>query len=232
MRLTKTRAGLVSIVGNSVSTMPAYNALKTQVAAATPASTASSAYNPTNSPAACPDISSSWEAHQNLPPKPDATTCQCMFNTLSCVPKPGLDVEQFGQIFGYICGQPGNLCSGISGNTSTGVYGAFSMCNAQEKLGFVLDKYYKSQKSSSSACDFTGRAIVTKAAGAAASCSGALSSASAANSIAATATKPASTSKGAAPGVRPTFAWAGLGDMAVGLYVAIAMGVGAGMVML
>jgi len=215
--------------------MADYNALKSQVAAATPSSTNSAQYTPTNSPAACPPIGANWKAAEALPPTPDETACSCMYSTLSCVPAANLDVKSYGAIFNYICGTSASLCSGISANTSTGVYGAFSMCNAQQKLGFVLDQYYKSQKSASGACDFDGQAVVTKAAGAASTCSAALSSASAANSVAATATQGTApgqtTSKGAAAGLRPAFTWAA-GNMAVGAYLLVAMGFGAGMVLL
>jgi 1,3-beta-glucanosyltransferase GAS1 len=213
--------------------MKNYNALKTQVLAARPSSTAMSAYTPTNQPAACPDLTSAWQANSKaLPPTPDTTTCDCMFSTLSCVPKASLATTKYGDIFGFICAQPGNPCSGISGNTSTGVYGAFSMCNDTQKLGYVLNEYYKLQKFANSACDFTGQATVVRPGAAAQSCAGALSSASAQNSIAATATSaPSASSKNEAGGVAMGRVFS-LGEFAVGAYLMIAMGVGAGMVML
>lgn len=216
--------------------MKNYNALKTVIAKVDPSSTASSAYSPTNSPAACPVLSSNWQASgNNLPPTPDSSLCECMFNSLSCQPKSGLSPEKYGDIFGYICGAVPSACQGINGNTSTGVYGAFSGCNDEQKLGFVLDAYYKSQKSAASACDFKGEAVINKAAAASGSCTAALSSASAANSVAATATQAsgsstATSSNVAAPmSVKALFS---VGDMAIGLYVLVAMGVGATMVVL
>lgn len=228
--------GLVSINGDKAVTMKNYNALKTVIAKVDPSSTASSAYSPTNSPAACPVLSSNWQASgNNLPPTPDSSLCECMFNSLSCQPKSGLSPEKYGDIFGYICGAVPSACQGINGNTSTGVYGAFSGCNDEQKLGFVLDAYYKSQKSAASACDFKGEAVINKAAAASGSCTAALSSASAANSVAATATQAsgsstATSSNVAAPmSVKALFS---VGDMAIGLYVLVAMGVGATMVVL
>jgi hypothetical protein len=216
--------------------MKNYNALQTVIASVSPSATASSAYSPTNSPAACPDLSQNWQASgNNLPPTPDAGLCTCMFNSLSCQPKSGLSPDKFGNIFGYICGADPSACQGINGNTSTGVYGAYTGCNDQQKLGYVLDTYYKHQNNAATACDFNGQAVINKAAAASGTCSAALSSASAANSVAATATKASSTGSTsstniAAPvSVKALFS---IGDMAVGLYVLVAMGVGATMVVL
>lgn len=226
--------GLVSVVNEQASTMKNYNALKTRVASATPSSTASSAYTPTNTPAACPQLSNTWQASDSLPPLPDSGLCDCMFNSLQCVPKTGLDSKKFGDIFGFICGAVPAACAGINTNTTTGVYGTYSMCTDVQKLGHVLDAYYKSQQKSASACDFNGQAVVNKSPAAASSCSAALSSASAANSVAATATNaPSSTGKStnlATPmSVKALFS---IGDVAIGLYVLVAMGVGATMVVL
>lgn len=221
--------------GNSASTMKNYNALKTRIASVSPSSTASSAYTPTNTPAACPSLSGSWAASNNLPPKPDTSVCSCMYNTLSCVPKSGLAPDKFGAIFNFICGSVPSACAGINGNTTTGVFGAYSMCDAQSKLGYVLDQYYKNQKSAADACGFNGQAVLTKPAAAASSCSAALSSASAANSVAATATGASASSTSTSTNLAVPVSVKALftvGDMAIGLYVLVAMGVGATMVVL
>lgn len=214
--------------------MKNYNALKTKLASVSPSSTASSAYTPSNSPAACPALTENWVASNNLPPTPDSTLCDCMFSSLSCVPKSGLDEEDYGAIFDYICDADKSACVGISGNVTSGVFGAYSMCGSKEKLGYVLDAYYKNQNRASTACDFKGQAVVTKAASPQGTCSKALSSASAVNSQAATATAPsggsAKSSNIAAPiPMKNAFT---IGELAVGLYVIVAMGVGAGMVLL
>lgn len=226
--------GLVSISGNSASTMKNYNALKTKIASVNPSSTASSAYTPTNSPAACPVLGNSWVASNNLPPTPDSNLCACMYTSLQCVPKSGLDVQKYGGIFGFICGSVPAACAGINGNVTTGVFGAYSFCTDQQKLGYVLDQYYKNQKSAASACDFNGQAVVSKPAAAASSCSASLASASSANSVAATATA-ASTSSASSSNVAvpvPIKTLFAVGDLAVGLYALVAMGVGAAMVIL
>jgi hypothetical protein len=219
--------------------MKNYNALKTVIASVSPSSTASSAYSPTNTAAACPALSQNWQSSgNNLPPTPDSGLCDCMYKSLSCQPKANLDPDNYGDIFNYICGVPGTTaCNGISGNTSTGVYGAYIGCSDQQKLGYVLDQYYKGQKSAADACNFNGQAAINKAPSTGGSCSAAISSANAANSAAATATKPAASSTGtagsknmAAPvSIKALFS---IGDVAVGLYVLVAMGVGATMVAL
>ena len=215
--------------------MKDYAALKTVMASVDPSSTASSAYTPSNTAAACPSLSTNWEANgDNLPPTPDSGLCDCMYSSLSCQPKSGLSPDSFGDIFGYICGADASACSGINGNTSTGVYGAFSGCTDTQKLGYVLDTYYKDQKMATSACDFDGQAVINSSPSSSGSCSAALSSASAANSVAATATQAASgtassTNIAAPVSIKALFS---VGDLAVGLYVLVAMGVGATMVVL
>lgn len=227
--------GLVEVSGSSASTLENYDALKTRVAAATPSSTSMAAYTPTNSPQACPDISKNWAVKgEVLPPTPDENLCGCMYKTLTCVPADDLEAEDFGDIFGFICGSDNKACAGINRNATTGVYGAYSMCGAKEQLGYVLDAYYKNQNSAKDACDFDGKAQVTKASSTDASCQSSLASASVANSIAATATgggaAAASSSNFAVPmPMKQAFT---VGEMAVGLYVVVAMTVGAGMVML
>ncbi|KAB5576086.1 putative beta (1-3) glucanosyltransferase gel3p [Coniochaeta sp. 2T2.1] len=228
--------GVVSVNGGKASTMKNYNALKTVIASVAPSSTASSAYTPTNTPAACPALNQNWQASgNNLPPTPDSALCECMYNSLSCQPNAGLSPSKYGDIFNFICDAVPSACGGINGNTSTGVYGAFLGCNDQQKLGYVLNEYYKSQKNAASACDFKGQAQINSKPNTNGNCGAALSSASAANSVAATATKASSTAtasdKNAASPVSIKALFS-IGDVAVGLYVLVAMGVGATMVVL
>ncbi|OAA56536.1 glycoside hydrolase family 72 [Niveomyces insectorum RCEF 264] len=230
--------GLVSASGSKASTLADYDTLKTVIAKVNPSSTAMSAYSPTNSPAACPAVGSNWVASDTLPPTPDNATCACMFSSLSCVPKSGLNTSDYGDLFGSICGADASACNGISANTSTGVYGAFVMCDATEQLAYALDTYYKNQKSASTACDWNGQAQVVTPAKAASSCSSLLASASASNSFAATATA-ASTASGAKGTGTKNFAapvamrnMLTLGDLSVGLYALVAMATGAGMMLL
>jgi len=184
-----------------------------------------SSYNTSNKPQACPDVSDVWEASSKLPPTPDQETCDCMFATLSCVPSPSLDVEEYGDIFKFVCGTPGSPCSGIRADADVAVYGAYSMCSAEHKLGYVLDRYYKNQKSQSTACDFDGKATIKDGAKVKSSCTEKLASASAINDVAATASgKADDTSAGLT--VPMTF-----GGFAIWAYLVAVAGVGAGMIL-
>jgi hypothetical protein len=88
-----------------------------------------------------------------------------MFKAASCVPASSLDPENYGDIFGYICGSDSSLCAGIQGNTTTGKYGTFSMCSSKQKLAYVLDAYYKKNKNAASSCDFKGQATTQSSSG-------------------------------------------------------------------
>uniref|UniRef100_L2FZ35 1,3-beta-glucanosyltransferase n=1 Tax=Colletotrichum fructicola (strain Nara gc5) TaxID=1213859 RepID=L2FZ35_COLFN len=210
--------GLVKVSNGKATTMKNYDALASRVLAATPSAVPMDSYKPPNEPDAPPSA---------LP------------GSLSCTPKSGLKASAIGEMFGFICGADASACSGISANTSTGVYGAYSMCNAEQKLAFVLDTYYKNQKKASTACDFDGQAQVITPSSTNDTCKTALASAEAANSAAATATAPvdstanpsSSASGNAAPGnvYQPLFTF---GSVAVGTYLVAAVGVGAAMVAL
>lgn len=207
-----------------------------------PKLTDESTYTPSNQPATCPEVSSNWKVKGDaLPPTPDEKLCDCMYKSLSCVPSRNLSPKDYGPIFGFICGAKGNSCAGITANTETGVYGAYAMCNPQQKLGHVLDTYYRSQNSASGACDFENQAFLQKKGAADAACEKGLASASAQNSVAATATSGSSGAAGTAGTAAKSSSFAApvpmknlftMGDLAIGLYAAVAMGVGAGMVLL
>lgn len=221
--------------------MKNYDTLKSRVAAANPSSTSANAFTPTNSPASCPPVSDNWKVKgEALPPTPDASLCGCMASSVSCGPADNLDSKNYGAIFDFICGSKDGkkLCAGINGDTVSGVYGAYAGCAAKDKLGYVLDQYYQSQNKAAGACDFKGQAVL-KSASAASSCTSALASASSANANAATATSgngasgpAAASSSSAAVGTGPVRSLFALGDLMIGLYVVVAMGVGASMVML
>lgn len=229
--------GLVKVSGNSANPMKNYKVLQSKLADVKPSSTSMAAYNPTNSPAACPAISDNWKVAGALPPTPDSDLCECMVNSLSCVPADDLDEKDYGDIFGYICKNDAAACAGIKHDTETGVYGPYGMCNAKDQLAHVLNAYYVNQNSASDACDFNGAAKLVSAK-TDSSCQSSLAKANSAVAVAATATAGSavasstseSTENAAPASVRtPLLA---MGDMAVGLYMLVAMGVGAGMVML
>ncbi|ORY71331.1 family 72 glycoside hydrolase [Pseudomassariella vexata] len=234
--------GIVSISNDEASTMDNYKALKTKLASVSPSSTAYDSYSPTNSAQACPSIVDTWKASENLPPTPDSELCECMFNSISCGPASDLSTDDYGDIFAYICENDAEGCTGINGNATTGVYGPYVMCNDTQKLGYVLDHYYKSLDQASDACDFEGQAVVNSDVASDSACSDKLASASSAAEVAATATSPStsnSTGTGSsssesgnpANNLRMNRLFA-LGDLAIGAYLLVAMGVGAGMVLL
>jgi 1,3-beta-glucanosyltransferase GAS1 len=153
--------GLVSLDGNSVSTLADFNALSTQIAQINPTGVNSASYNPTNTAAAaCPTVDADWQASSNLPPTPNQELCECMFNALTCRPN-NVATDDIGELFGVVCGLGDGTCDGITANATTGDYGAYGMCNPQQQLGWALNSYYEQQNAQgngASACDFGGSA--------------------------------------------------------------------------
>ncbi|KAH8840057.1 hypothetical protein MCOR27_003296 [Pyricularia oryzae] len=175
--------GLVSLSGNSVTTMKDFGALATQIAqSGYPTGTAMNSYQPSNTARPCPAIGDKWQAAEKLPPSPNSTVCSCMYQSLSCVPsaKTASDAKSIGALFGTVCGMDPKACTGITADAATGTYGLFSMCNATEKLGNVLNAYYNNQGKSSSACDFKGQASVVASPKSDGTCTSVLSAASSA----------------------------------------------------
>ena len=134
------------------------------MAKATPSGVQANSYNPTNSPQACPSVDNSWKASDTLPPSPNNQLCNCMFANLTCVTKPGLSSDDVKTNFGFICNPKlGNYCAGITPDANKGVYGAYSMCNATQRLSFAFNSYYEDQTSSNpdnnNPCNFNGAGI-------------------------------------------------------------------------
>lgn len=155
------RPGLVTVQGNSVSTLADFNFLATQIANANPTGVNSASYNPTNTAAAsCPAVNSDWRASEELPPTPNQQLCECMYSALTCVPN-SVDAEEIGDLFGVVCGLADGVCDGIIANATSGAYGAYGMCNPQQQLGWALNTYYERARAAgngASACDFSGSA--------------------------------------------------------------------------
>jgi len=187
----------------------------------------------------CPELSQFWRANARLPPTPSEELCECAVAASGCQVKTNVDKEDYGDIFDFICENEGELCTAINGNATTGIYGAYSACDAKSKLTILLGMYYEALDNASDACDFDGQAS-TKDADDGDDCADALASASAINAEAATATgamsEPTSTSDSDeaddedfgitnAPIAR-------VFNSAVGLYMVVAAGVGAGVVLL
>ncbi|KAI9723588.1 MAG: hypothetical protein M1812_000888 [Candelaria pacifica] len=167
--------GLVSSISeNSASPLPDFTSLSSQMAMATPKTTQSASYNPTNTKArACPTSGSSWRVASALPPSPNGELCNCMLKTLTCVAKPGIDSDGVQKAFDSVCGYSNGLyCAGVQPSAANGTYGAYSMCNSTEQLSFALDQYYKAQnqQNQASACNFGGAAQTQAAASASGDC--------------------------------------------------------------
>lgn len=156
--------GLVTVSGDSVSTLADFENLSSRIAAITVTGVNSASYTPTNTAAAsCPSVGSSWAAANTLPPTPNRQLCQCMYSALSCVPD-GVSDDEAGDLFGTVCGlgESAGVCAGITNNATTGTYGAYGMCNSTEQLGWALNAYYLAQPSQNkaSACNFGGSATL------------------------------------------------------------------------
>ncbi|KZF18909.1 glycoside hydrolase family 72 protein [Xylona heveae TC161] len=194
--------GLVSIDGNSVSKLDDFTALSSQIAKVTPTGVNAASYTPTNTKAQnCPASGTAWQAATALPPTPNKELCSCMFESLSCVAKSSVSDETVGKTFGYICGQSQSACDGITANGTSGVYGAYSMCNATEQLSWAANAYYKESKQNPSACDFNGVAHTQSPTSAQGACSSLLSQAGTAGTGTVTSV-PTGTGAGAASGTK------------------------------
>lgn len=234
--------GLVTVDGNTVSTLKDFSYYSSQIQKATATGVNSADYTPTNTAAAdCPSVGTAWQAKATpLPPTPNTELCQCMYNSLSCVVASDVDTDDYGDLFGVVCGLNDEACAGITHNATTGVYGAYSMCNTTEQMAFVLNRYYELADSSSSACAFSGSATLKSAVTPTGQCSSLIKEAGTAgtNTITSTPTGTGSssgsasgTSTGAAMAIQaPSFQIGGVVQM--GAYIFGAVLTGAGMILL
>jgi len=234
--------GLVKVTGDTASKLPDFNVLKAQLAKATPSLTSQSAYVVSNTVAqACPATGTAWAAASNLPPIVNADLCSCMVSSLSCVANTGLSGNDTATLFSSVCGMDKNACNGITANATTGVYGAYSMCDPYSQLSFAFDQYYQTQSKASTACDFDGNAKI-QSGSVGSSCKAILGQAGTAGTGTVTtiptgtgsssgSSSPASTSKKGAAGAMtvPKF---DMGLLHLGAYVLVAGIAGAGMILL
>ena len=227
---------------NSATKLPDFAALSTQIANVTPTGVQSASYTPSNSAQACPSIDGTWEAKSSpLPPTPNAQLCGCMMQNLTCVAKANLDNTTSTTQFSYVCDpHNGNYCAGILANALTGAYGAYSMCNATERLSWAMNQFYLNQtannKANTNPCDFNG-AATKQSAKANGNCQALVSQAGPAGTGTVT-SSPSGT--GSSSSSSSTTSSAGLvtvprfdfGMLQLAAYVTVAALVGAGMVML
>ncbi|KAM0456674.1 hypothetical protein ACHAO4_003705 [Trichoderma viride] len=157
--------GLVKVSGNTATKLKDFAALQSQIQQINPKGVQMSDYKPTNTAADCPTVNSTWQSSEKLPPTPNSDGCSCMAKAAQCIVANSTDATDYGSIFNFICGSDQTLCDGINGNTSTGVYGGYSMCGDQDKLTYVLNQYYLKQNKDSTACDFNSSAQTQTASG-------------------------------------------------------------------
>lgn len=127
----------------------------------TPSPTAASNYSITNTiTQACP--TAAFSASPTLPPVVDQDVCTCMMYSLSCVANPSLNASMATSIIEGICADSSQDCAAIQGDGMTGVYGAYSMCNATARLSWALGAKYQGVYSqySTGACDTDPHAVV------------------------------------------------------------------------
>lgn len=222
--------------------LPDFSALSSQIAKVTPTGVQSASYSPTNSAQACPSVDGTWQAKNQLPPTPNTQLCGCMMQNLTCIAKSNLDNATSTTQFGYVCDPSnGNYCDGTNANATTGVYGAYSMCNATERLSWAFNQFYLNQtannKANNSPCDFKGAAQKQspKSNG---NCQALVSQAGPAGTGVVTSSPSGTGSSGSSSST--TKSAAGLvtvprfdfGMLQLGAYVTVAALVGAGMIML
>ncbi|KAJ5674220.1 1-3-beta-glucanosyltransferase gel4 [Penicillium macrosclerotiorum] len=204
---TSNEYGLVSTSGNSVKTLQDFENLSSQIQKATPTGVNSASYSvSTTVGRSCPTVGSDWLAASSLPPSPNADLCECMYNELECVPVDDISTKKMTDTFDYLGGMKGAM-SGVNHNSTSGVYGAYSMCNSRQRLAWAMNRYYQLNGKSDKACGFSG-AAEKKSATTASSCSAQSSAMSAIGSAgtnfinagvaASTAAGSTATSKGAA----------------------------------
>jgi len=189
---------LVSVSGNTVSTLTDFDNYSKAIATVSPSSVLSASYTPTNSAQACPTEDSTWEAASSpLPPTPNQELCSCMYNSLSCIVKASVSNDSYSDLFSEVCGYGTDICTGIAANGTTGDYGAYGMCNSTEQLAYAFNQYYIAEKSSASACNFDGSATIKSATSATGVCSSLLKQAGTAGTGTVT-SQPTATGAGAA----------------------------------
>lgn len=193
-----------------------------------------SSYTPKNTAArTCPAVNAGWAASSTLPPAANSQVCDCMVKSLGCKAKSGMKGKDIATQFNYVCGMDAAACTGINANATTGKYGSYSMCTAEQKLSFAFDQYYQSQGSKATACDFSGTAE-TQAGATAGDCTALLAAAGkdgsgTVGSVGSSTSGSAESSSAAAGSMTPRFE---MGALTMGSYVFATVLAGMGMILL
>ncbi|KAJ5762167.1 uncharacterized protein N7511_005549 [Penicillium nucicola] len=234
--------GLVSVDGSSVSTLPDFTNLSKQMKSATPTGVAMSDYSVSTT------LPYRWfglERRFRSPPSPNADLCECMYNSLECVPVDDISTKLITKTFSYLGGIDG-VMDGVNSNSTSGVYGAYSMCSTKQRLAWAMNQYYKKNKSKAgaSACGFNGAASTQATTAASGSCATQMSSAGSAGtgavsgglaassgaSASGTSSGKGATSSGVAVGTVPQSVH--IGSWQAGAYAMAAIASGVFMIML
>lgn len=160
-------AGLVkaSDGDSTVTKLDDFDTLEKAMKDVDPKGTTLSEYKPSGQPMACPPVNSTWQANgTSLPPTPNDAACSCAANASTCVPVSGISAEVESDLFNQICADT-ELCSIISGNTTTGEYGTYSMCSDDQKIAILLGAYHTKHSSDANSCSFGGNATTQKGSG-------------------------------------------------------------------
>lgn len=229
---------------DKVTKLADFTAYSKQIVSVDPTGVALTSYSPTNSAQACPTIGSSWEAVSDLPPSPNEAICSCMVQNLTCIAKPNLSADDLKTQFDFICDPAqGDNCGAIDADPKTGVYGAYSMCKAMERLSKAFDTYYQDQvannKQNTSPCDFKG-AATKQSPKLASSCQAAVSQAGPAGTGVITSIPSGTGSGSGSSGATTSKKSAGsvvvpgfnFGLLQLAVYVTVAVLTGAGMILL
>ncbi|KAJ5234390.1 uncharacterized protein N7469_003558 [Penicillium citrinum] len=172
--------GLVSTSGSSVSKKQDFDNLSSQMKKVSATGVNSADYKvSTTVGRSCPTVDSNWMAASKLPPSPNSDLCECMYDSLECVPNDDISNKDIKSTYNYLYGlkQKGEVdaVSGVYSNATEGTYGAYSMCNAKQRLAWAMNRYAK-KAGGSSACDFDGKATSRSAKTATGSCATQMSS--------------------------------------------------------
>lgn len=146
----------VDITSGDVKELPDFEHLQKEYNKAKPKGVTKDAINQDDAihqASKCPDNSEMWVPKNNiLPPTPNFDKCACLTKMAPCVVEQNLPRKKdYSKMFEYLCGKVD--CSEIS--SSKGVYGEYSDCSLDQKLTYVVSKFYyslNSQKKNNEEC--------------------------------------------------------------------------------